>query len=72
MKEYAANLGLDSGDFDSCLDSGKYEDEVNQDLSDGSIVGVQGTPSFFVNGVQLSGAQPYASFQAAIEQALNS
>ena len=72
LKEYAANLGLDSGDFDSCLDSGKYEDEVNQDLSDGSIVGVQGTPSFFVNGVQLSGAQPYASFQAAIEQALNS
>ena len=72
FKQYAKDLGLDSSKFDSCLDSRKYEDEVQSDLDDGVNAGVQGTPGFFINGIPLSGAQPYSVFQAAIEQALAS
>ena len=60
----------DSNEFDKCLDDGKYEDEVKKDFQDGASAGVQGTPSFFINGNQLSGAQPYPAFQAAIDAEL--
>ena len=70
FKQYAKDLGLDSDQFDTCLDSRKYEDEVQKDLNDGSSAGVQGTPSFFINGVQLSGAQPYASFPKTKKKSL--
>ena len=72
FKQYAKDLGLDSSKFDSCFDSRKYEDEVQSDLDDGVNVGVQGTPAFFINGILVSGAQPYVAFQVAIEQALAS
>ncbi len=67
LKKWAKELGYDIG---SCLDSGKYKSEVAKDEADGSSYGVQGTPSFFVNGKQLSGAQPYSAFQAAIDAEL--
>jgi len=70
LKGYASQLGLDSATFDQCLDSGKYTDEVQNDLTQGAGYGVQGTPSFFINGLLVSGAQPFASFQAAIDAAL--
>lgn len=72
FKKYAKDLGLDSSKFNTCLDSKKYDDEIQSDLNDGANAGVQGTPAFFVNGISLSGAQPYSAFQAAIEQALAS
>lgn len=70
LKKWAKDLGLDSEEFDSCLDDGKYEDEVNKDFQDGASAGVQGTPSFFINGNQLSGAQPFAAFKTAIDAEL--
>ena len=70
LKEYAKGLSLDSSKFDKCLDDGKYEDEVAKDFQDGAQAGVQGTPSFFINGKQLSGAQPFAAFQQAIDAEL--
>jgi protein-disulfide isomerase len=70
LKSYAASLGLDTGVFNQCLDSDKYISEVQKDYQDGVTAGVQGTPSFFVNGMPLTGAQPYSAFQAAIEAAL--
>jgi len=72
LKGYAADLGLDTATFDSCLDSGKHEAEVQADFRDGSAAGVSGTPSFFVNGVKLVGAQPFAAFEQVIEAELNS
>jgi protein-disulfide isomerase len=71
LKQYAADLKLDTKKFDSCLDSHKYATEVAKDTSDGSAAGVSGTPSFFINGQQLVGAQPYSAFQQAIDAALN-
>jgi protein-disulfide isomerase len=70
LKAYAADLGLDTAQFDACLDSGKYRNEVEKDTSDAEAYGVTGTPTFFINGNKLVGAQPYAKFQQAIEEAL--
>jgi protein-disulfide isomerase len=70
LKEYAASLQLDTAAFNQCLDSDKYLSEVQKDEQDGITAGVQGTPAFFINGVLISGAQPYSVFQAAIEAAL--
>ena len=68
MKKWAKDLGYD---ISSCLDSNKYQNEVQKDLADGSASGVQGTPAFFVNGKLLSGAQPYSAFKQAIDAELN-
>ena len=62
LKQHAATLGLDSAAFEKCLDSGKYTAEVQKDSADGEKAGVQSTPSFFVNGRPLIGAQPYEQF----------
>ena len=70
LKNYAASLGLDTGVFNQCLDSDKYLSEIQKDEQDGITAGVQGTPSFFINGMPLTGAQPYSAFQTAIEAAL--
>ncbi len=72
LKAHAAALGLDTAKFDACLDSGKYKNEVDKDTSDGEAYGVTGTPTFFINGKKLVGAQPYAKFQAEIDAALAS
>ena len=69
-ESWAQELGLDMNQFSDCYSSQKYASEVAEDFSDGGRLGVQGTPSFFVNGVQISGAQPYSVFEAAIEAAL--
>jgi len=67
LKDWAKDLGYDIA---SCLDSGKMRSEVQKDLSDGSSAGVSGTPSFFVNGIPVSGAQPYVVFKQVIDQEL--
>ncbi len=72
LKKYAKDLGLDSSKFDACIDSGKYSAEIDEDVSEGQKNGVTGTPAFFVNGKSLVGAQPYAVFEQAINQALAS
>lgn len=69
-KQWAADLGLDTTAFDTCLDSGKYAQAVQQDFADGVAVGVSGTPTFFVNGQQIVGAQPYSVFKQAIDAEL--
>ena len=70
LKSYAADLGLDTGAFNECLDSGKYASEVQKDIQDGDSYGVQGTPAFFINGLLVSGALPFANFKAVIDAAL--
>ncbi len=70
FKKWAKELKLDTKKFDECLDSGKYKDEVSKDLNDGISYGVQGTPSFFINGELLVGAQPYQVFQSKFDAIL--
>lgn len=70
LRQYAKDLGLDVTEFNECLDSGKMASEVQEDARDGEAYGVRGTPAFFINGVKVVGAQPYAVFQQVIEQEL--
>jgi len=70
-KQLAQQLGLDTDKFNQCLDSDKYAQEIQADLSDGNTYGVSGTPTFFINGVRVVGAQPLAAFTTIIDQELN-
>ncbi len=70
FKQYAADLKLDTKKFNDCLDTGKYEDEVNKDANDAVSAGARGTPATFVNGILVSGAQPYANFKQVIDAEL--
>lgn len=70
LKKYAQDLGLDTNKFNSCLDSGETADIVKKDLTDGQKAGVSGTPTFFINGKKVVGAQPFTVFQQEIEAAL--
>jgi protein-disulfide isomerase len=69
LKKYASDLGLDTATFNSCLDNGDKTAKVNADLAEGRAKGITGTPTFFVNGNKLVGAQPIAAFEALIGQA---
>ena len=70
LKAYAAQVGVDEAVFDQCYTSQEHLDEVRVDYQDGVTYGVSGTPAFFVNGLRIVGAQPFAVFQQAIDQAL--
>jgi protein-disulfide isomerase len=72
LKRYAADLKLDTAAFDACLDSGKYAAAVQKDMAQGAQLGVNSTPSFFINGRFLSGAQPFSAFQTLIDEVLAS
>ncbi|MGH7905653.1 MAG: thioredoxin domain-containing protein [Candidatus Binataceae bacterium] len=70
LKAAAAKLKLNAKQFDKCLDSGKYAAAVHQDMKEGSALGVNGTPGFFINGRPLSGAQPVEAFENVINEEL--
>lgn len=76
----AKNLGLNVNQFQQCLDSGKFKDEVAKDIADGSAAGVSGTPSWIigtsskdgqVEGQLIVGAQPFSAFKTIIDEKLN-
>jgi protein-disulfide isomerase len=68
LKEYAGRLGLDRAKFDAAFDSGRFADKVRRDIHDGYRLGVNATPSIFVNG-RVS-ERTYESLKASIEAAL--
>ncbi len=68
--DYAKELNLNVSKFKACLESGKYADEVEKDFLDGLHAGVEGTPTFFINGRKVVGALPYETFAEIIEEEL--
>jgi protein-disulfide isomerase len=70
FKTMAGDLALDQAQFDACLDGDTYFDKVGADLQEGQLEGVTGTPAFRINGIEVSGAQPFAAFQQQIEYLL--
>ncbi len=71
LKRRASELGLDALQFESCLDSGRQSARIAKDVEDGRRVGVSGTPTFFINGRMLNGAQSYQAFVDMIDEELN-
>ena len=70
LKAYSKEMGLDTAKFNQCLDGGKYKALVQKDLSEGAQLGLTGTPTFFINGREISGALPVESFAAIINEEL--
>lgn len=70
LKQYAITIGLDTVRFNQCLDGSEAASAVKTDLDAGGKAGVTGTPTFFINGEKLVGAQPFSAFQTAIDKAL--
>jgi protein-disulfide isomerase len=69
---YASQLKLDMTQFQDCVASQKYLNNVMADLQYGSNLGITGTPTFFINGIPLVGAQPFSAFKAIIDRELAS
>jgi protein-disulfide isomerase len=71
LKGFAADMGLDTEAFNTCLDSGKYTQRVTDQTNIGQQLGVQSTPTFAVNGQPVVGAVPYDTFKQTIDALLN-
>jgi protein-disulfide isomerase len=71
LVSFAGDLGLDEAAFASCIDNTEYMSEISADAAYATELGVTGTPAFFINGRFVSGAQPYATFAALIEEELS-
>jgi protein-disulfide isomerase len=70
LKEKAVRLGLDAEEFNVCLDSNKYADQVAADFDAARRLGLTGTPAMFINGRFLSGAQPYELIAKIVDDEL--
>jgi protein-disulfide isomerase len=71
LKKHATDMGLDGAAFASCLDSSKYGERVRDGVAEGTRLGVNSTPTIYVNGRMLSGAQPYEAFVTVIDEELS-
>jgi len=70
MLELARSIDLDMQRFSACLDNPAVEDEVKTDTAEGQRLGVLGTPTFFINGRVLVGAQPLDVFADVLDEEL--
>ncbi|MEC7947109.1 MAG: thioredoxin domain-containing protein [Myxococcota bacterium] len=70
LTNHATTLALDLGKWNTCREDPAQAAEVQKDFEDGQAAGVSGTPAFFINGVMLSGAQPFSEFERIIEREL--
>jgi len=68
LKGYASELALDRTRFDNALDSGKFSDSVQRDIEDGIKLGINGTPTIFINGRRVA-AKSYEELKATVEAA---
>lgn len=68
---YADALGLDVKAFSDCLESGKYQYKVEEDVTNARADDIRATPSFLINGELVEGALPYSVFEDKIEAVLN-
>ncbi len=68
--QIASDLNLDTVAFEDCLNAGKYKELVQQDSDFALNLGVQSTPTFFINGLALVGAQPLEAFKQLIDKEL--
>jgi protein-disulfide isomerase len=76
LKKYAADLNLNLNQFNQCLDSKKYENNINNDMNDGNALGVSGTPAFFIGNEEtgyekIVGAQSFSVFKQIIESKIS-
>lgn len=66
----AGQLKMNTQQFGTCFDSKKYAGKVDKDYAGAQVIGVQATPTLFVNGTKVEGAVPYEQFKSTIDAAL--
>lgn len=71
LKGLAVEIGLDGDQLAACLEEDKYAQEVQHDLEEAKEIGVTGTPTYFINGRKIVGAQGFSNFEIVIEEELN-
>ena len=71
IKDFALNAGLNEQEFNACYSSNKYDEKSSQWFEEGKAKGVDATPTFFINGQKLVGAQPFEEFGKIIDEKLN-
>jgi protein-disulfide isomerase len=71
IKTWASEEGVSESAIQSCIDKGDAMKEVEADSTEGQKIGASGTPTSFVNGQKLTGAQPFSRFETVIEEELN-
>ena len=71
LRVMAQAINLNQENFNQCFDDNKYKDRVKEWFDQATQSGVDGTPTFFINGQKIIGNQPYLIFEEAIEKALN-
>ena len=72
FNKLAGDLGLNLARFKSAIESHKYQAQIQADMTAGSAVGANGTPTSFINGKKLIGAQPFDAFKLVIDAELAS
>lgn len=70
LRKRATALGMDAGKLQACVASGKYDPIVKAALDAGTSVGVNSTPTFFINGRRVTGALPFEAFKQVIDEEL--
>jgi protein-disulfide isomerase len=70
LKKFAADMSLKTEEFNTCLDSGKYTQLVEDQTNFGRQLGVNSTPIFAVNGQAVQGAQTFDAFKQIIDPLL--
>jgi protein-disulfide isomerase len=70
LKQTARAIGLDGAKFDQCLDSGKWAGVIGEGSALGDKMGVNSTPTLYVNGRALVGAMPFENFKSIIDEEL--
>jgi protein-disulfide isomerase len=71
LQGYAEALGLDVKAFSDCLDNGKYQYQIEEDLTNARADDIRATPSIMINGELVEGALPYSEFEDEIEAMLS-
>lgn len=70
LKDEAKKIGLKEKEFAECLDANKFDQVISEDINHGNEIGVKSTPSIFVNGKIVLGAQPIEVFSEIIDEEL--
>ena len=68
--QYAQDLNLNMGTFEACLSDHKYQQAVQEDSDFALNLGIRSTPTFFINGLAVVGAQPLDVFKQVIDKEL--
>ena len=70
LRRYAEGLKLEMEKFDQCVASGKYAAAIQADVKAGEALGVNSTPTMYINGRPVIGAQPFDQFKLVIDEEL--